>query len=60
MSCLGCGWAGASADPVWVVKGPAVFKIWLALLAVGVEVVALGWMVGSQALDWLFSGLKFS
>lgn len=45
---------------MWVVKGPAVFKIWLALLAVGVEVVALGWMVGSQALDWLFSGLKFS
>jgi hypothetical protein len=37
-----------------------VAKIWLGLLAVGVEVVVLGWIVGRRAVDWLSSGLMFS
>jgi hypothetical protein len=45
--------------PVGVLKGTVVVKIWLGLLVLGVEVVALGWMMGSRIVEWLLSGLMF-
>ena len=35
-----------------------VVKIWLGLLVVGVELLMLGWLVGTHTVDWLVSGLR--
>jgi hypothetical protein len=35
-----------------------VVKIWLGLLSVGVELLVLGWLVGTHTVDWLVSGLR--
>jgi hypothetical protein len=32
-------------------------KIWFALAAIGTELLVMGWLVGSRALDWIASGL---
>jgi hypothetical protein len=35
-----------------------VVKIWLGLLSVGVELLVLGWLVGTHTVDWSVSGLR--
>ena len=41
------------------VAGRAVVaKIWLGLLALGVELLVLGRLVGADTVDWLVSGLR--
>jgi len=32
-------------------------KIWVALAVVGAELVGLAWVVGSDAFEWMASGL---
>jgi hypothetical protein len=33
-------------------------KIWLGLLVVGVELLVLGWLVGTHTVGWLVSDLR--
>jgi len=40
-----------------VARRAVVAKIWLGLLAVVVELLVLGWLVGTHTVDWLVSGL---
>jgi hypothetical protein len=53
---LGSGWA-VTADPVALVKRTVVAKIWAGLMAVAIELLLLGWMVGSHGVDCLTAGL---
>lgn len=41
-----------------LVRRTVVAKIWLGLLALGVELLVLGWLVSTHAVDWLVSGLR--
>jgi hypothetical protein len=41
-----------------VAERALVAKIWLGLLVVGVELLMLGWLVGTHIVDWLISGLS--
>jgi hypothetical protein len=40
-----------------VARRAEVTKIWLGLLAVVVELLVLGWLVGTHTVDWVVSGL---
>ena len=40
-----------------LVKRTVVAKIWVGLMAVAIELVLLGWMVGSHGVDCLTAGL---
>lgn len=51
-------WA-VTADPVALVKRTVVAKIWVGLTAVAIELLLLGWMVGSHGVDCLTAGLTF-
>jgi hypothetical protein len=51
-------WSTHIGDVEREVERAVVVKIWLGLLVVGVELLMLGWLVGTHTVDWLVSGLR--
>jgi hypothetical protein len=51
---------GRRTSAMWrrVAERAVVAKIWLGLLVVGVELLMLGWLVGTHTVDWLVPGMR--